>query len=564
MKKPFIKILIILSIIFISFFVGKTSALASGFENSIKCTYVLPIDYNIGNVGNLNSEELKITYEDGNFVYVNTYNNNPNEKFKEGSFNKYINGKGDGSKEKRGENYRTCPSYIRFRKVFNDYIVEPITFNTFKEKLDQIDSSKNAVLNSNIYVTSGVKIENGEFVASNKNNITGMSAIVKSYNPYPLYLKEQVIDGKVENGKAKEAIKNYFNFLYGFSGDNSQNIGSTKTLNITDDLIKIRVKYSTESGTYITVKKQYVNITNYDFNDYESFKKYCLSDYSKKIEYDANMSKSEWENRQIMFYYIDNYNRLISLLQKDSIYSKIYPTSYKDTAYNTIIYLKNISSVKNFEVKMKEADERNESKLTLSGNICVAECADETGKIPTNLSTLSNCQLRNPNYIKCDECRTKNCANVPAGSLEACIKGCYGEENYNRISEIRDNNAEALEQLTKTLYSVSAPSLTIKFDNRYKVNCSDFETLHTIYLILEITAPIAVIVLGSLDYAKAVMASDIEKMEKSKKKFPKRLLLLLLFVFVPIIIQIMLNLFSSSNDGIDLDTNLMKCIISGK
>jgi len=564
MKKPFIKILTVLSIIFISFFVGKTSALASGFENSIKCTYVLPIDYNIGNVGNLNSEELEIIYEDGNLVYVNTYNNNPNEKFKEGSFNKYINGKGDGSKEKRGENYRTCPSYIRFRKVFNDYIVEPITFNTLKEELDLIDSSKNAVLNSNTYVTSGVKIENGEFVASNKNSITGMSAITKSYSPYPLYLKEQVIDGKVENGKAKEAIKSYFNYLYGFSGNNSQSIGSTKTLSITDDLVKIRVKYSTVSGTYITVKKQYINISNYDFSDYGSFKKYCLSDYSKRLEFDTNMSKSEWEDRQVMFYYIDNYNRLIALLKNDSIYSKIYPNNYKDTAYNTIIYLKNISSVKDFEKKMKEADERNEVKLTLSGNICVAECADETGKIPTNSSTLSNCKLRNQNYIKCDECRTKTCATVPAGSLDECIKGCYGEENYNRLSEIRDNNAEALEQLTNVLYSASVPKLTIKFNNKYKVDCSDFEALHTIYVILEIAAPIAVIIFGSLDYAKAVMASDIEKMEKAKKKFPKRLLMLLLFVFVPLIIQLILHLFSLSVGSVDLDTNIMKCIISGK
>ena len=61
---------------------------------------------------------------------------------------------------------------------------------------------------------------------------------------------------------------------------------------------------------------------------------------------------------------------------------------------------------------------------------------------------------------------------------------------------------------------------------------------------------------GSLDYAKAVMASDIEKMEKSKKQFPKRLLLLIVFVLVPIFVRILIS-FTNTN------TNLMECIISG-
>ena len=52
-------------------------------------------------------------------------------------------------------------------------------------------------------------------------------------------------------------------------------------------------------------------------------------------------------------------------------------------------------------------------------------------------------------------------------------------------------------------------------------------------------------------------------MEKSKKKFPKRLILLVLFVLVPIIIKIILNLFSEST-GIKTGIDLMRCIVLGK
>ena len=112
------------------------------------------------------------------------------------------------------------------------------------------------------------------------------------------------------------------------------------------------------------------------------------------------------------------------------------------------------------------------------------------------------------------------------------------------------------------IYKAKAPSLDIEFTG-YKVKCKDVKIFNTLYKILEIAAPIAVIIFGSLDYAKAVMASDVEKMEKSKKKFPKRLILLVLFVLVPIIIKIILNLFSEST-GIKTGIDLMRCIVLGK
>ena len=153
-----------------------------------------------------------------------------------------------------------------------------------------------------------------------------------------------------------------------------------------------------------------------------------------------------------------------------------------------------------------------------------------------------------------------------------CVKNELGNDQYNELKTKQVEAGKVLEKRIQNaqnkvlinINNISLPSTNINYEYKYKVKCEDFEALHTIYLILEITAPIAVIVFGSLDYAKAVMASDVEKMEKSKKKFPKRLLLLVLFLLVPILIQIMLKLFSKTNDTIDVDISLMKCIILGK
>ena len=131
------------------------------------------------------------------------------------------------------------------------------------------------------------------------------------------------------------------------------------------------------------------------------------------------------------------------------------------------------------------------------------------------------------------------------------------ESKVTNFRKIIENLETSLAQdMVSNLSKVSSPTLNVEF------KCSDVEIFHTIYVILQIAAPIAVILFGSFDYAKAVMASDIEKMEKAKKKFPKRLLLVLLFVFVPIIINAILSLYSMSTDK-DIDTSLMYCVIKG-
>ena len=79
-------------------------------------------------------------------------------------------------------------------------------------------------------------------------------------------------------------------------------------------------------------------------------------------------------------------------------------------------------------------------------------------------------------------------------------------------------------------------------------------------MIIIIVAPILVIVFGTLDFGKAVIAGDEEKMKKAWKKFPKRILAVVLLILVPMLINLILSLATDTTAG---DTSLMYCIIRG-
>ncbi|MBO5183013.1 MAG: hypothetical protein J6B64_01305 [Bacilli bacterium] len=130
------------------------------------------------------------------------------------------------------------------------------------------------------------------------------------------------------------------------------------------------------------------------------------------------------------------------------------------------------------------------------------------------------------------------------------------EKMDKNIKKIEKYSSKITSELRDNLQSVSAPLSKIKFEP-YKVRCEDVAFLHTIYKIMVIAAPILVILLGSLDYAKSVMASDEKKIVEFRKKLPKRIILLVLFILVPLIVSSILNIA-------DMDTTLIYCVVNGK
>ena len=550
MKNNLLKIVIALNIVLVAFFTKNIVALADGYKDSIKCTYVLPLNYNIGITGSKESNELIVEYSGNDdsytLTYASTYNSlAENKGFDDKKFFKYIKGEGNGSKKNRGEDYRTCPLYIYYEKGgFGDDTIKPIKWETFKDFLENSEDYS-------YYDKYYVEVEKNNFVSKKKSKqyLADIRAIHSSNEPYPMFLKKQVIDGRDVSSKPKIAIEKYFNLLYGFNNDGNSNIDSMNEVSVQNDTIKMTVFNET-----LSIKKDYLNITNYSFSDYESFKKYALSDSIGSESDDSNMTLEQWQTRQVFLYRIENYKKLREFLQNDDTYKTIYNEKYQDSSYKTMNYLINLVTKKNTEEKTNEADSRKKSADKYKENICNSVCSDSTGKI-YETNAFNACVQSEP-YKKCNNCKKNSCANVPASELDNCMKGCFGGSEYQNILTKVQNNSSELEKLTENLYRVKAPEIDIDFNKRAELKCEDVVVFHTIYVILEIIAPILVIVFGSLDYAKAVMASDIEKMEKSKKLFPKRLLFVVLFVLVPLIINILLSYTN-------IDTNLMKCVILG-
>ena len=64
--------------------------------------------------------------------------------------------------------------------------------------------------------------------------------------------------------------------------------------------------------------------------------------------------------------------------------------------------------------------------------------------------------------------------------------------------------------------------------------------------IIRILIPIVVIALGMLDFAKAVIASDEDKMKESQKKFIRRLIIAVAIFFVPTLLNVIINIINAA------------------
>lgn len=94
-----------------------------------------------------------------------------------------------------------------------------------------------------------------------------------------------------------------------------------------------------------------------------------------------------------------------------------------------------------------------------------------------------------------------------------------------------------------------------------KFNCKSFKFLHPYWVVLEILAPILVILFGTFDFVKSVMGSDEQKIIAARKKFPKRMIAGALMFFAFTIISIACGI--SANKAVN-DTSLIRCIVTGK
>lgn len=73
--------------------------------------------------------------------------------------------------------------------------------------------------------------------------------------------------------------------------------------------------------------------------------------------------------------------------------------------------------------------------------------------------------------------------------------------------------------------------------------------IHYIFLILQIVVPILLIIWGMLDFAKAVMAQDEDKIKEGQKRFIQRLIAAIIVFLIVTIVQLVISLVAGVTEG---------------
>lgn len=81
------------------------------------------------------------------------------------------------------------------------------------------------------------------------------------------------------------------------------------------------------------------------------------------------------------------------------------------------------------------------------------------------------------------------------------------------------------------------PSIAFAEDPEVAFTCDDFTNARKIYNSLRILAPFLLMVFGSIDYIKAIVASDVKKQQEARSKFPKRIIAFLLLIILPFFVS---------------------------
>ena len=91
------------------------------------------------------------------------------------------------------------------------------------------------------------------------------------------------------------------------------------------------------------------------------------------------------------------------------------------------------------------------------------------------------------------------------------------------------------------------------------LTCDDVKYATQAYNTIRILAPVLLIIFGSLDFFKAIVAGDVKKQQEARSKFPKRLIALLLLVLLPFVVQFIFSTFGRYGSQ---KTNIFCCVVS--
>ena len=383
-------------------------------------------------------------------------------------------------------------------------------------------------------------------------------------------------DGKINGFEVeKSKSKPYDSFYRGYLSRH----GSSSTGFLENTQYFINLKESMKRGFSI-----YMFRKNFYKENSEYYYKHDI--YNELVSQESeNATKSKLEACKISYsdggidllYYNSTENDVYdAIVKSEKVYdsdvstntlSTAYGNWYKNTSYVMLEYnpqrlLWYFKKIYGNSVEISETQKQNCISF-LESAIDLKKSEDQKDKYDDSIP-ICNYYCKKENAYAEESCRKsdsfdncKYCYSIPQDTEKTKCLEQYtkqAEKNKEDLEKEIDNKKE---KLWENFSSISAPSLDINFDKHYELTCDDVSFFHWFYVVFRILAPVAVIFFGTLDYAKAVIASDVEKMNKSKKNFPKRLILLILFITVPLIISLLLSIFGG-------DYSLMDCIINGE
>lgn len=109
-----------------------------------------------------------------------------------------------------------------------------------------------------------------------------------------------------------------------------------------------------------------------------------------------------------------------------------------------------------------------------------------------------------------------------------------------------DGNSAGNGSTTATSGTTGTDTMTVGFDCNDESVKGVINTIKTIYNLLKYATPVILIIMGSIDFAKAVVAGKDDEIEKNKKRFMNRLFIAVLIFLLLSIFQLVTNIISSS------------------
>ncbi|MBR2997935.1 MAG: hypothetical protein IKF37_02525 [Bacilli bacterium] len=143
---------------------------------------------------------------------------------------------------------------------------------------------------------------------------------------------------------------------------------------------------------------------------------------------------------------------------------------------------------------------------------------------------------------------TDDWGNICGVEDGACVE-IWSQQDFNAGYELSHNSDGGSTQ-NRNIVNILTPT-------HEDFTCSDVSFITTAYLVIRIAAPFLIILFGSLDFFKAMIANDEKKMKEARGKFPKRLIAFILLILLPFVVQF---IFSIAGTYGSENICLIKCI----